>query len=225
MPRHQRARGRRVALVEHEIDHAQHGVEPLGQLGPRRHLIRNARVADLCLRADDALRQRGRRREKRLRDLLRRQTADLAQRERHLRIGRQGRVAAREDEAQPIVFDALFVRPRRGVDDGDVRFVADVVERVETLAPAHAVDRLEASGRHQPRARIGGHAVARPLLQRRPEGVVQRFLGDVEVAQQADQRGEHAARVGEVDGIHRLVHWIGRHHGDRSHHLRSATAT
>ena len=94
-----------------------------------------------------------------------------------------------------------------GIDDRDVGGVADVVERVETRAPPHAVDRLETSGRHQPGARIGGHAVARPLLQRRPEGIVQRFLGDVEVAQQADQRGEHTAGVGEIDGIHRLDVW------------------
>ena len=110
------------------------------------------------------------------------------------------------------------------VDDRDVGLVADFVERVETRPPAHAVDGLEPSGRDQPRARIGGHAVARPLLERRPEGVVQRFLGDVEVAQQADQRGQHAAGVGEIDGIHRLVHWIGRRHSDRSHHLHSASA-
>ena len=112
-----------------------------------------------------------------------------------------------------------------GIDDRDVGLVADLVERIEPRAPAHAVDGLEASGRHQPRARIGGHAVARPLLQRGPEGVVQRFLGDVEVAQQADQRGEHATGVGEIDGIHRLVHWIGRRHGDRSHHLHSVSAS
>ena len=52
---------------------------------------------------------------------------------------------------------------------------------------------------------FAGHAVARPLLERRPERVVQRFLGDVEVAEQADQRGEHAPRLGDIDGIHRLV--------------------
>ena len=133
-------------------------------------------------------------------------------------------MAAREDQAQPVVLDALFVCPRRGVVDSDVGRVADVVEGIETGAPAQAVDGLEASGRHQPRARIGGHAVARPLLQRRPERVVQRFFGDVEVAEQPDQRGEHAAGVGEIDGIHRLVHWIGRRHGDRSHHLHAGRA-
>ncbi len=38
-------------------------------------------------------------------DLLGRQPADLAQRERHLGIGRQRRVAAGEDQAQRVVFD------------------------------------------------------------------------------------------------------------------------
>ena len=38
---------------------------------------------------------------------------------------------------------------------------------------------------------------------RRGEGVVQRLLGEVEVAEQADQRGEDAARLGAVDGVDR----------------------
>ena len=70
--------------------------------------------------------------------------------------------------------------------DAQVRFVAELVERVKSLAPAQAVDGLEASGRYQPRARVSRHTVARPLLQRGSEGVVHRFLGDVEVAHEAD---------------------------------------
>ncbi len=35
-------------------------------------------------------------------------------------------------------------------------------------------------------------------------GVVQRLLGEVEVAEEADQRGEDAARLGPVDRVHRL---------------------
>src|SRR5207249_12028083 len=106
-----------------------------------------------------------------------------------------------EDQAKPVVLDALRVCPRRSIIDGDVGLVADVVECVETRAPPHAVDGLETSGRYQPRARIRGDVVALPLLQRCPEGVVQRLFRDVEVAQQADERGEHTARVGEIDGI------------------------
>ena len=50
------------------------------------------------------------------------------------------------------------------------------------------------------------------------------FFGDVKVAQHANQRRQYPAGVGQVDGIHRLVHWIGRRHGDRSHHLPAAGA-
>jgi len=37
---------------------------------------------------------------------------------------------------------------------------------------------------------------------------VQRFLGEVEVAEQAYQGGEDAARVGAVDGLYRLAHTL-----------------
>ena len=90
----------------------------------------------------------------------------------------------------------LLVVPRRRHRGAvGVELLGELRQRgVEPGAPAHAVDRLEAAGRNEPRPRIGRHAVARPLLQRRREGIVQRLLGEVEVAEQADQRGEDAAR-------------------------------
>ena len=145
VPRQQRARRRLVAFIEDEIDHPQHGVQPPGQLGGSRHLIRNAGVADLCFGADDPLRKRRRRREKRLRDLLGRQAAHFTQRQRHLRVRRQRRMAAREDESQPIVLDALVVRPRRSIEDADIGALAHVVERIEPGAAPKAVDCLEPS--------------------------------------------------------------------------------
>src|SRR3989441_7222302 len=56
---------------------------PVRQLGVRGHLIGNARVADFCLGAHDALRQRGRRCEERAGDLLGREAAHLARSEEH----------------------------------------------------------------------------------------------------------------------------------------------
>ena len=103
------ARRRGVALVEDQVDHVQHGVEPLRQLRPRRHLIGNARVADLRLGAHDALGQRGGGGEEGARDLLGGEAADLAQRQRHLRVRGQRGMAAGEDQPQPVVFDALVV--------------------------------------------------------------------------------------------------------------------
>ena len=90
----------------------EHGVEPLRQIGARRHFVGHPRVADLGFRADDALRDRRRRREERTGDLLGGQSADFAQRQRHLRIGRNCRMAAGEDQPQAVVFDALVVRLR-----------------------------------------------------------------------------------------------------------------
>jgi hypothetical protein len=43
------------------------------------------------------------------------------------------------------------------------------------------------------------------LLQRRPEGIVQGLLGEVEVTEQPDQSGENAPRLGAVDRLHRFA--------------------
>ena len=66
------------------------------------------------------------------------------------------------------------------------------------------VDRLEPADRHEPGARVGRNSALRPLLQRRGERVVQRLLGAIEVAEEADERGEHAAGLGAVDPLDRL---------------------
>ena len=47
------------------------------------------------------------------------------------------------------------------------------------------------------------------LLHRGRERVVKRLLGEVEVAEQANQRGEDAARVGAVDSVYRLAGSLG----------------
>ena len=69
----------------------------------------------------------------------------------------------------------------------------------EALVAALLVDGLEAPRGDQP-----GHGILRqsfggPLLHGRAEGVVQRFLGALEVAEQADQRREDAARILAVE--------------------------
>src|SRR5690349_1078464 len=99
------------------------------------------RVPDLRLGPDDPLGECRRRREERPGDLFGGEPADLAKRERRLRVRGQGWVTAGEDEPEPIVFDALRVGPCRGVDDGDL-CRGLLVERTESLPPAQAVDGL-----------------------------------------------------------------------------------
>jgi hypothetical protein len=44
------------------------------------------------------------------------------------------------------------------------------------------------------------------LLERRAKGVVQRFLRKVEVAQQANERGEDTPGFGAIDGVRHRAH-------------------
>ncbi len=90
-------------------------------------------------------------------------------------------MAAGKDEAQPVVFDAVVV-PSLGIIRVGRESPVDIVrQRLESGVPANCVDGLETPGRYEPGARIGGHAIARPLLQSCPESIVQRLLGDIEV--------------------------------------------
>jgi hypothetical protein len=116
-------------------------------------------------------------------------------------------MAASEDQPQPVVLDAFLVPG--GLCAGGIDQRVGVFQLLEPRTPAHPVDGLEAPGRNQPCPRIGGHAIARPLLQRRTEGIVQRLFGEIEVAEEANQGGEDAARVGAVEAAHRRPHPLG----------------
>ncbi len=114
-------------------------------------------------------------------------------------------MTAGEHQSQPVVLDILAVQCNTLV--GEVLdLFGEIVEREKASAPPYSVNRLEASGRHKPAARIGRYTLLRPLFESRLERIVQRFLGDVEVTEEANQRGEYAARLGTVDTVHDLAH-------------------
>ena len=48
----------------------------------------------------------------------------------------------------------------------------------------------------------------RPALERRGERVLKRLLGEIEVAEQADQGCENAAGFGAVDRLDRVYGWL-----------------
>ena len=164
--------GRRVALVEDQVERRQHGAQPVRQLVVGRHHVRDVRGLDLALGPHQPLRHRRLRDEERARDLGRRQPAEGAQRERHLRLGRERGMAAGEDQPQAVVGDRHAVllvvrllrwRPQRLEPRQDRRLLG------EALRTAHAVDRLVACGRRDPGPGVVRHAVARPPLERLDE--------------------------------------------------------
>src|SRR5262249_47555384 len=65
--------------------------------------------------------------------------------------------------------------------------------RGERALSPDAVDGAVARGRHEPGARVRGLSLARPALCRDGEGLLGGFLGEVEVAEEADQGGEDAS--------------------------------
>jgi hypothetical protein len=58
---------------------------------------------------------------------------------------------------------------------------------------ADAIDRAVASRRHEPGARVGRRPLSRPPFGGNGERLLGGLLGDVEVAEEADQAGEDAA--------------------------------
>jgi hypothetical protein len=93
------------------------------------------------------------------------------------------RVAAGEEELEPLVRDRRLVH----VVLHRFRHVEQASLRGERVIAADAVDRAVARGGHEPGARVGGRPVAGPALGGDREGFLGGFLGEVEVAEEADQ--------------------------------------
>jgi hypothetical protein len=114
-------------------------------------------------------------------------------------------MAARKDQAQAIFLD-MFVFPAGQIRSA-MEALGNILERcIETGAPPHTIDCFEAAGRDEPCPWIGGQAIARPLFYCGRKGIVQRLLGKLEVAEQADQGSKDAARIGAIDRIDNLAY-------------------
>jgi len=105
-------------------------------------------------------------------------------------------VAAGEDQAQHVVAEGIFLLLRRYDLPRDLGLGLEVPAlRPEQDLPAQAIDRLVASDIDQPGARARRHACGRPLLEGRRERLLQGVLGELEIADKADQRREDATRL------------------------------
>ncbi len=177
-----------VALVEDQIHDRQHCGQAVGQevrgWNPERHAGR----LDLPLGAHEPLRHRRLRDEERTRDPVGRETSERPQRQRDLRVERQCGMAAGEDELEPLVGDGCVVH---GVLHG-FGYVQQPGLGGERAVAADPVDRPVPGGRQKPRAGVLGRTCSWPPLGGGRERLLRGFLGEVEVAEEADQRGDDA---------------------------------
>ena len=205
----------------------QHAVEPLRQELRRRDAVRDAGVADLALGADQPLGERRLGHEERPRDLGRGQAAQRPQRQGDPGVHRQRRVAAGEDQAQPVVGDGHRrppLDPRRsraelGLDRGVARRAprssrrARLRRRSRSIARLRAVVVIHAPG-------LSGTPRTRPGLEGRDERVLDGLLGEVEVAEDADQRRDRPSLFLAEQAVDERRARAARRHGDRRRRAR-----
>src|SRR5262249_31763142 len=161
-------------------------VQAFGQAVRVRHPVRDAGLDDLAFGAHDALRDRGLRHQKPACDLAGCEAYDRTERQRQLRFAAQRRMAAREDQAEPVVHLVGVLR-RRTVANQQRQLLI-----VVSLA-APVVDGTPPRCRQEPGRGIGGQTVHRPVLQGGHHRVLDQVLGKREVAQQPDQRRRQPA--------------------------------
>ena len=204
-----------VARGEDEVDDLEHGVDAGRQLGGGGHPVGDAGPGDLLLGPGDP------RRHGRLTDqegpghLGGAQAAHQAERQGHLRGQRQRRVAAGEDEPQPVVADLVglvLARPRgrASVDEQRPR-------PAQRGLPAEKVEGVAAGDGGQPGSRPGRHPGAGPDRQGLGVGVLHALLGQVEIGGHPRRRRDHEGplvAVGLSDG--------GDDRGVRDHQLRQS---
>jgi hypothetical protein len=178
-----------VTLVEDQVNDGKNGVETLAEQVSRWHAKRDPRCFDLALGPHQPLRHRALRDEESPGDLVGGKPAEGAQRERDLRLDRERRVTAGEDELQALV------RKRRGVHRHLSLIARGEQAHLGREGPvaADAVGGPVPGRGHQPGARVAGQPVARPPVGGHRERVLGGFLGEVEVAEEADQSGQDAA--------------------------------
>ncbi len=94
------------------VDRVEHGFQPLRQLARLGHLEGDAGLANLGLRAHQALSHGRRRNEKRLADLGRIEAEHRLQHERRVHVGVDRRVRAHEEHLQSLVWNGAPSRSR-----------------------------------------------------------------------------------------------------------------
>lgn len=179
------------------------------------HLERHLRLVQRPLGTHDALGDRRLGGKEGARDLAGGEAADQAQRQRQAGVGRQDRMAGREDQAEEIVADVVV---KRTIDLGDdVGPVAlDVVAELGILALAELpspelVDRPVARRRHQPGAGIAGNPALRPLLEGDDEGVLRQFLGEADVTNDPGEARDELRLLDAPDRVDGAMDVGGRH--------------
>jgi hypothetical protein len=177
------------ALVEDQVDNGKHRRQTIGEQVIRRDTEGNASVLDLALGSDQTLGHGRLRDQEGAGDLWRGQTAERAQSQGHLGVESERRMAASEHKLESLICKGCVVH---GVFGSGRCLEEAKLFGVSALA-TDAVDRPPPARCDEPRAWAAWRALAWPSLGGRGECLLRGFLGEVEIAEEADERSEDAA--------------------------------
>ena len=104
-------------------------------------------------------------------------------------------MAARKDQPQPFILEHGFFRHVGDLLGQRVQACQFVALRFQQSAPPQQIHRFVSSRRNQPCTRVRGRTGFRPSRQRRRERLLHRVLGEIQIAEKADQRGENPSRL------------------------------
>ena len=188
-----------VALVEDQVDDREHRGQAVRQPMVGGHRERDGGRLDLRLGPREPALHRLLGDQEGARDLLGGEPAERAQRQRHLRLDGQRRMAAGEDQLQALVGDRAVVEVElvhgrgRSIGLQQPRLVLSVrSRRMRSMARLRPVATSQATG-------CSGDPVAGPPLGRDRERLLSGLLGEVDVAEEADQGREDAAPLAPED--------------------------
>ena len=209
------ARAGRVALVEDQVDDGEHGAQPRRAGRPRAGRGTGSARRGSCpwrARAAAPSSAPGRGTRARSRPCVsppssRSVSATCAAR-------RQRRVAAGEDQPQPVVVHGTLLLRRR-LAGAQQRAACALAVLARRLA-AQPVDRAVARRGDDPAGRARRQPALGPAPHRLGERVLDRLLGDVDVAEDADQDGHRAAVLLAEDTLDVHVSRVRRTGGPRS---------
>jgi hypothetical protein len=136
-------------------------------------------------------------------------------------------VTAGEDQAQPIVLDGALGLVALVLLRVESRKLGDALGAVGLRASAsQAVDGPPSRRGRDPCRRVGRHTVARPGRDGGDEGVLDRVLGQLQVAELADERGQDGCALAAKRALGRRdggVRARGAHSGSRPAMGRTST--
>src|SRR2546426_1586511 len=204
------ALGRRIALVEDQVDHLEDRSEPRRACWSGRELKPDVRLDEGPLRANDPLGDGRYGDEERACDLLRRQSPEDAERQRDASVRREDGVARHEHEAEEIVPEGVLSRRVRAALISRDAASELLVLAVECRAPSDQIGRSMPRSRHEPGTWFLRYACGGPLFECCDERVLCELLSRADVTDEPSQPGDEPGRLDSPDRFDRAMRFTGR---------------